>query len=694
MSGLLVLLICFLGPVVHVGFSCAACCRVVCRCLGCRRPEYQVVFQLGILPDISLHLRRHRLEFRKHLIGDHLHRHVIEGCQNFLPLRIGPFFGVFVGHCRHSRKFHIRFEIVCLFLVCQGGVDLSHLLRSHAEGIGEVIIIDQRDRHEGHRVGIKCRHLRDPVIPFVLVAAVHHVDVLAGACGHQIIGISRQEAGSIIVDRRIDIVVAQGGHCRRICAHGNGSLLHMLGIIVFRIRLDDILFRNGHQLIQVLCPGQFHQLLCFSGTFLLIGSRHAVLGVIRHAQGKAAALGDDALEELALLDLFIGGGGQDGDISRAGGVAEDGHVIRVAAKGCHVLLDPFQSPDVIQQGQVLGIPEVLMLILLAFRDRGQVCGAEDAQSVVDRDHDHVLILAEIVQLIGVVGGGAHQETAAVEPDHDRFFLVRIHVPGPDVQGQAVFTDGILASIKDPADALFSFCQIRQGIVGLNGRMSELIRHEYSGALIRRLGRLPSQVSCGGFRVGDALEGEHAVAALDTDELAVGAGRCHAFLRCQQGGLRRGGCLAVDLFLSFFLKGLHGEGIGSRLQARHTVFLYLRFHGLHRRGARFTCQIDGIALGLLDLAPGDLHRILGRGDCSYLGGGFQFGCRMGLVSAQSGHGRQRDHGRRHCQDHHRQHELLRPCHQNHSFLLLPLFSSFSFSFDFLCLLIIRLIIAIF
>ena len=203
-----------------------------------------------------------------------------------------------------------------------------------------------------------------------------------------------------------------------------------------------------------------HQLLDLIGPLLC-----KCIVVIRNAQGHAAGLGDHTLEQFTVLDLLIVYCGQDGDVRRTRGVSEDRYIVRISSKGCDVLLDPLQGSDVIQQSQVLRLLKVCVLILLSCRDLGQIRGAKEAQSVVAGYHNHIFVLREVVQLIRVVGRGTHNEPAAVEPYHDRLFLCRVDILGPHIQGQAVFTDLILGSVKDPADGVVR--RIRQRIVGLD-----------------------------------------------------------------------------------------------------------------------------------------------------------------------------------------------------------------------------------
>ena len=114
-------------------------------------------------------------------------------------------------------------------------------------------------------------------------------------------------------------------------------------------------------------------------------------------------------------------------------MAEDGHVVGVAAEGCNILMYPFQCHQLIQESQILRIR-----IVLAVRQVGQMEEAKNAKPVSNGHNDDVGILFdEIVALMHRVDSSAQRKGSAVNPDHDRFLPYRL-ISLPYVQIQTVF----------------------------------------------------------------------------------------------------------------------------------------------------------------------------------------------------------------------------------------------------------------
>ena len=144
-----------------------------------------------------------------------------------------------------------------------------------------------------------------------------------------------------------------------------------------------------------------------------------------------------AAHEDALVEKALGRRGvQHGvDLSAAAGLAEDGHIVRVAAESGDVLMDPAQGFHQVGLAQVAAVG-ILPAVF------AQVEIAQDVQPVVHRHHHHVPELGELVAVVGHhLHGAAGGIAAAVEPDHNGLFGVFIQALGPEVEAQAVLALG-------------------------------------------------------------------------------------------------------------------------------------------------------------------------------------------------------------------------------------------------------------
>ena len=102
-----------------------------------------------------------------------------------------------------------------------------------------------------------------------------------------------------------------------------------------------------------------------------------------------------------------------GHLAAAAGLAENQHVVRVAAELGNVVMDPLQGHGQVQHAAVGAVG-----ILLA--EGGEVEEADDVQAMVDSHDDHIAKLAEVLAVIGNrLDGGAVGEAAAMEEDDDR-----------------------------------------------------------------------------------------------------------------------------------------------------------------------------------------------------------------------------------------------------------------------------------
>ena len=411
------------------------------------------------------------------------------------------------GHAEDDVVAELRLSTqgVLVSLLCQVLVDKGVLLRRgpaprHIHlGIDDGQLLKGRNgrRHLlGADVGGVLRHIHshlgDPVVPLVGVGAGHVDDILAhGLRGR--IGVLRHDAP------------APQGHAVEVVHTG------ALVIQGHEVVLDELLLGNGDEVRHVLGAADFHQRL---------GEAHLVILLLGVGQGQAAALGDALLEEaLGLLHHTEEGGG-----AAAGGLAEDGHVVGVAAEGLNVLLDPLQGLDMVQQTQAGGV-----LVVLAALHLGEVDEAHEADAVVGGDHDDVLVLLhEELAVIEGIGGAAPGEAATVEEDHHRL-AGGTEVLGPDVQGQAVLADLVVG-------------RPLAGPLILDAALAELVRGEGLVAVVGGLGGLPAELAHRGLGVGDALEGQHAGVLQLAHEVAVAAVRrqVDALCRAAAGGGAAGG----------------------------------------------------------------------------------------------------------------------------------------------------------
>ena len=197
-----------------------------------------------------------------------------------------------------------------------------------------------------------------------------------------------------------------------------------------------------------------HGLICLRQLFILDGLQllHLIrreAQMLEHGLDEGAAVlvrggAQQAVEHAAHDDAFVEEAVRLGDLHQvehlgpAAGLAEDGHVVRVAAEARDVLVDPLQSGHQICVARVGGV-----LVLLPVG--GQVQVAQDVQPVVQGDHHHVAELGEGVAVIGhLLDGRARREAAPVEPDHDGFLGGGIDGGAPYVQILAVLVLGPVA----------------------------------------------------------------------------------------------------------------------------------------------------------------------------------------------------------------------------------------------------------
>ncbi len=273
----------------------------------------------------------------------------------------------------------------------------------------------------------------------------------------------------------------------------------------------------------------------------LFGRRGAELALAQlRGRDHVGALGDRFRKQPARRR----GRHQVHDAQRAGGFADDGHVVRVAAEGCDVPLHPFQRRDLVEKPV---IPRHAVRRFGAQFGMRQI--AQNAKPVVDRD-DHRAARGKSGAVVELAAGRAPDQRSAVDPHDDRRTARVLRCP--HVQRQA-----ILAGLPD--------------LVGIDafGAAGRLDRSQAEARRVARLaprrhghGRLPAAVAHRRQRVWNALEELHAVmghapkwtAGSVHHRAAVAGGRVYCLLRRHSRRAR-----ALGWHLSF----LPGAGLRCR-----------------------------------------------------------------------------------------------------------------------------------
>ena len=118
-------------------------------------------------------------------------------------------------------------------------------------------------------------------------------------------------------------------------------------------------------------------------------------------------------------------------LSAAAGVAADGDVLRIAAEGGNVLVNPLHCRHQVGNTGVSGVLEFLAVVL-------QVHMRQNVQPVVDGDKDDVSVVRQVEAVEGdLLKGIAAEEAAAVNPDKHSLLLPVQRFGGPDVQILAI-----------------------------------------------------------------------------------------------------------------------------------------------------------------------------------------------------------------------------------------------------------------
>ena len=189
------------------------------------------------------------------------------------------------------------------------------------------------------------------------------------------------------------------------------------------------------------------------------------------------------------------------DAGGSGALPGQGHVVRIPAKGGHVVPDPFEGLDLIEKtvvprGAVGGFRGQALV--------GQV--PEHPQPVAQVHHDHALpgkARARVVRVPGL----ARLQGAPVDVDQHR---QAADLPGglPNVHVEAVLADGRHVVVLQRYLIVVEADDLGQAVV--DGQMDRL--HAHGGEMVpiedalpgqRVLGLLPAQIPHGGLGVGDA-----------------------------------------------------------------------------------------------------------------------------------------------------------------------------------------------
>ena len=214
-----------------------------------------------------------------------------------------------------------------------------------------------------------------------------------------------------------------------------------------------------------------------------------------------------------------------GSAAGAGALAEQHHVVRVAAELSDVFLHPLKRLDLVQGAPVAG--RVLGILRGEFRMGEE---AEGTHAVVEGHQDDVLAGPFLSVELGL-GAPAFAHAAAEDPHgHGQLGIDLTGGLGPYVQIQAVFAIGSLGAVAP-------FGGVAAGVVGrLERRMAEGVAHADAVPRDDGLRRLPTEVADGRRGERDAPEnGDAGHVGRDALNLAALDGEDGL------GGLLRRGC---------------------------------------------------------------------------------------------------------------------------------------------------------
>ena len=245
---------------------------------------------------------------------------------------------------------------------------------------------------------------------------------------------------------------------------------------------------NGFQLFDRLDTQLFHD-----------GFRQLLAAALRVRQRA-----DDAAHVVALGVQAVGLRAlqQGGHLGTAAGLAEHGHVVRVAAEAFDIVPDPLEGRDDVVAARVAGV-----FVFVA--EIGKIKIAQDVQPVVDADHHGVPVQGHVVPVVGdLLDGGTGAVPAAVQP-HEHGALFPVQRGRPDIQVQAVLAERPEAVRH--IDFALRIVLLQQGAhIAVAGGVQHVLMP----------GRGLRGVETGGLRVRDAAEGQDAL-VLKAPDRALG-----------------------------------------------------------------------------------------------------------------------------------------------------------------------------
>ena len=178
---------------------------------------------------------------------------------------------------------------------------------------------------------------------------------------------------------------------------------------------------------------------------------------------------------------------------RTGGLACDGHLVRIATEcGC-VCLDPLERGDLVHEAVVARSMRGILGIQFGMREE-----AIKPHAVIDRDH-HDPFRRKLRSVIDRHRIRSARETAAVYPHHHRQLRIGLPRRGPHVEVEAVFADLIGHDV---------FVRPRAEAVGCDALLTarrQLIGLAHAAPCRRRPRRLPAIRSGGRSREWHAEE---------------------------------------------------------------------------------------------------------------------------------------------------------------------------------------------
>ena len=238
-------------------------------------------------------------------------------------------------------------------------------------------------------------------------------------------------------------------------------------------------------------------------------------GMRRQRRGNRGALTDGAAEQAPGKRR----GAERTDTGRAGRLAGDGHVIRVAAEGRDIRLHPLQRLDLVQKAVVAGGAVGRLGRQLVGREE-----AEDPEAVAHVDREHALAGKTLAAVIGVPGL-AGLEGTAVDEDQNRQILLRTGGL-PDIQVEGILGIGLAEVVVQRDLIIMKADDLRErivdrGIARLHGHGREGVGFQDAVPGLGILRLAPAQIPHGRSSIGNAgIDLDRFVGCQDTGQLSV------------------------------------------------------------------------------------------------------------------------------------------------------------------------------